>query len=254
MKIVFIGSGNVATSMAHAFIANGDELLEIWSPNLDHASILAAQVGAVAAGNLGVISTSADLYVIAVKDDAIADVVASLPSVTGIVVHTSGSTDMAVLSSLKAYGIFYPLQTFSKSSKAVDFKNVPLCIEASNTAVLLQLEGIAASLSDSVYHTDSAKRKVLHLSAVFACNFVNHLYALGNQVLEQAGMPFEMLRPLILETALKVQEELPGAVQTGPAVRADEKTMEAHLALLKHTPELGDIYRALSDSIKKTYQ
>ncbi|MGY4384572.1 putative short-subunit dehydrogenase-like oxidoreductase (DUF2520 family) [Pedobacter sp. UYP24] len=253
MKIVFIGSGNVATQMANAFHSHGEHVFEIWSPNIENSSQLANSVEGEAVSSIKALDQNADLYIIAVKDDAINDVANAIGGVKGLVVHTSGTTGIEALSSLKEYGVLYPLQTFSKS-RIIEFNTIPLCIEACNEASLDQLERIANMISCAVYPIDSAKRRVLHLSAVFACNFVNHLYSLGNKLLDESGISFEMLRPLILETALKVQHELPNNVQTGPAVRGDQMTISAHLKMLENSTDRANIYEILSDSIKKTNQ
>lgn len=251
MKVVCIGSGNVATHLTVALKTTGANIIQIWSRSLDNALVLAAATDAGATSDLEDIDVSADLYLIAVKDDAIPVVSAALAAVQGLVVHTSGATDINVLAALKNYGVLYPLQTFSKN-RPVNFANVPLCIEAGSGVVLEQLKAIAGQLRGAVYEVDSGKRKILHLSAVFACNFVNHLYALGNDILDDHHLDFEMLRPLIMETAEKVQRDSPALVQTGPAIRNDEQTMVKHLELLDGKPQLQEIYQTLSNSIKKT--
>lgn len=252
MKVVCIGSGNVATHFSNAFKASGAELIQVWSKNPAHAATLANQVGATPVSDFQQIDRTADLYVIAVKDDAIPEVIAALADVNGLVVHTSGATSLEVFSGISNYGVLYPLQTFSKE-KALDFNQVPLFLEAVSEEVLTKLKSIALQLSPRVYEVDSEKRKILHLSAVFACNFVNHLYGLGQQILEKNGLDFEMLRPLIMETAQKVQDAFPVDVQTGPAVRNDEQTILRHKELLTDLPELQEIYETLSKSIKKTH-
>ncbi|WP_316827662.1 Rossmann-like and DUF2520 domain-containing protein [Pedobacter miscanthi] len=250
MKIVLLGSGNVATHLAKALNSEGQDLVQVYSQNLDNAAALAHLVGANAVNDLNNIEQNADLYIISVKDDAIGTVAAFLKNVTGLVVHTSGTTDINVLASqVKKAGVFYPLQTFSKS-KDVSFENIPLCIEASDEDQLAFLKGLATKISHQVYELDGEKRKVLHLAAVFACNFPNHLYALANKILNQNGLDFEIIRPLIAETADKVMDNLPENVQTGPAVRADESTIKKHLSMLNDMPELQNIYQTLSNSIK----
>jgi predicted short-subunit dehydrogenase-like oxidoreductase (DUF2520 family) len=253
MKVVFIGSGNVATHMARAFKGAGHAVLQIWSATFSHAAVLAADVSAEPIETLSEISLEVDLIVISVKDDAIADVVYQLGDFSAIIVHTSGATPMDALASLKHYGVLYPLQTFSKD-KALDFSQVPLCIEAGDVDSCDVIEGLARSLSKAVYPINTDKRKVLHLAAAFACNFVNQLYTLGNDLLAKNQLDFELLRPLILETAEKVQCLLPLEAQTGPAVRRDEKTLKSHLELLQGQSELTHIYQTLSDSIKKSHQ
>ncbi|PTS94308.1 DUF2520 domain-containing protein [Pedobacter sp. HMWF019] len=254
MRIVCLGSGNVATHMALAFKSTGAEFLQIWSKTLNHAEVLAVQTGARATDNLKEIDRNADIYIIAVKDDAIAEIAGTLNGVAGLIVHTSGATSIDVFKSaeIKHFGVLYPLQTFSKS-KAVDFSKIPLCIEAGTAESQVLLKGIAKAISPLIYEVSSADRKLLHLAAVFACNFTNHLYHLGQEILEQSQLSFDLLRPLILETAEKVQTALPYDVQTGPAVRDDKQTLEKHLELLQDMPELAEIYKTLSKSIKKTY-
>jgi len=250
MKIVLLGSGNVATHLAKALKAKGENVAQVYSPNLVHAKLLADGIAAEAVSDLNAVKTDADLYIISVKDDAIGSIAEALKGVSGLVVHTSGTTDIKVLSDqVKDSGVFYPLQTFSKS-KDVDFDRIPLCIEATDATQLEILHQLASKLSGQVYVLNGEKRKVLHLAAVFACNFPNHLYALANRVLQQNDLDFEIIRPLIAETADKVMTNLPENVQTGPAVRADETTINKHLSMLKDMPALQEIYQILSNSIK----
>lgn len=252
MKIVLLGSGNVATHLAKALKSKGEEIVQVYSQNLDNATLLAQSIATEAIDDLNEIKQNADLYIISVKDDAIESVAKSLKNVTGLVVHTSGTTDINILSSqVTKAGVFYPLQTFSKE-KAVSFENIPLCIEANDESQLTILSNLAAKISREVYKLNGEKRKVLHLAAVFACNFPNHLYTLANKILSQNDLDFEIIRPLIAETADKVRSNLPENVQTGPAVRADESTLNKHLSMLTDMPEVQNIYQTLSDSIKLT--
>jgi len=249
MRIVILGSGNVATQLALSLKAIGEEIVQVYSPNLTNANNLAEKVAASAISNLAAINMQAELYIISVKDDAISAVAAELNHVNGLVVHTSGTTDLSILSGqVKRAGVFYPLQTFSKS-RNVSFKHIPICLEADERDLIL-LRELAGKLSSKVYELDGEKRKVLHLAAVFACNFPNHLYALANQILQQHHLDFDIVRPLIAETADKVMVNLPDNVQTGPAIRGDERTMDKHLKMLSNLPELQEIYQTLSNSIK----
>lgn len=254
MDVVLYGSGNVATHLAKALKAIGENIVQVYSQNLDNAKLLANEIDAEAISSYADLINTADLYIISVKDDAIDEVAAQLEKVSGLVVHTSGTTDINVLSKhgLRA-GVLYPLQTFSKA-KPVSFYNIPLCIEAETEADLRTLEKLATSLSNKVYNLDGEKRKVLHLTAVFACNFPNHLYALAAKILDSNQLEFDILRPLILETADKVMTNLPIDVQTGPAVRDDQNTINKHLNMLKNLPELQEIYQTLSNSIKITHK
>jgi len=254
MDIVCVGSGNVATHLTKAFRVKGARIVQVYSPDISNANLLAKEIDALAISDLAELSQVADLYLIAVKDDAIATIAHKLNVVKGIVVHTSGATPMSVLADagIQNYGVFYPLQTFSKS-RDLNFSNVPLCLEAGNAEVLNRLKSLAETLSPLVYEIDGEKRRILHLSAVFASNFVNHLYHLGGEILAEHQIAFELLRPLILETAEKVQTRLPFDVQTGPAVRDDQETMKSHVSLLENRPDLQEIYKFLSKSIKKTH-
>ncbi|MGF1924418.1 MAG: Rossmann-like and DUF2520 domain-containing protein [Bacteroidia bacterium] len=252
MKVVLIGSGNVATHLAFALKAVGINIVQVWSKNFMNAQLLANQVGAEAIADLSSLDQQADFCMLSVKDDAIGTIVSELTSFKGIIVHTSGAVSLSVFEShCEKYGVFYPLQTFSKQ-KRVDFGVVPICIEANASETLSAIHQLAHKISKNVVEVTSEKRKILHLAAVFACNFTNHLYALSSVLLAEQKLDFEMLRPLILETAAKVQHALPFDVQTGPAIRNDEQTLRKHLELLVEKPQVLTIYETLSESIKKT--
>ncbi|TCD08524.1 DUF2520 domain-containing protein [Pedobacter frigidisoli] len=252
MDIVLLGSGNVATHLAKALKAKSENVMQVYSRNLINANLLADAIEAQAIDDVSKVDQNADLYIIAVKDDAIESLASALKNVKGLVVHTSGTTDIKVISAhVKNAGVFYPLQTFSKA-KAVSFDHLPICIEAEDEKQLEVLRNLATKLSNQVYELGGDKRKVLHLAAVFACNFPNHLYALANQILVENDLDFNIIRPLIAETADKVMSNLPENVQTGPAIRNDETTLNKHLGLLNNMPELQNIYQTLSDSIKLT--
>ena len=251
MKVVLLGSGNVATHLAQAFAAAGIQVAQVWSHTLENANALAEKVGAAVLADLDLIDRHADLYVISVKDDAIASVAGQLKRLDGLVVHTSGATDLAILQDTVHSGVLYPLQTFSKT-QTLDFTKVPLCLESAVPADYAKLEIIARQLSNAIFTISSAERKVLHLAAVFVCNFPNYLYQVGQELVAEHDLSFDLLRPLILETALKVQHANPAAVQTGPAVRGDEKTMQRHMGLLNNHPVWQDIYESMSKNIKNT--
>ena len=249
MNIVLLGSGKVATQIGKALHNAGIPVAQVYSPTLEHAQTLAMQVHAKAISELAELTKNADVYIISVKDDAILGLVDQLDLGDKIVLHTSGSTAMDVLKSASTnYGVLYPLQTFS-FDKTVDFSQVPIAVEASSPEIAKQLEALAHKLSPKIIQMTSEQRLVLHISAVFACNFSNHLYAIAEQLLESKGISFDHLRPLIAETAAKVQQALPSEVQTGPAIRKDEKILQKHLDFLKEQPQLQEIYRLLSQSI-----
>lgn len=252
MRVVIIGSGNVATHIAKALNEVNIKVSQVWSYHYENALLLAGQIDAIAIADLSQIDVTADLCLIAVKDDEIANVARVLKNFSGVIAHTSGSVSLDVFENLtKNYGVFYPLQTFSKD-KNVDFSNIPLCVEANNPQTLDILKQLAHQLSTKVVEVNSEKRKILHLAAVFACNFTNHLYALADEVLKANQLDFDIIRPLITETANKVQNALPANVQTGPAIRNDNNTLIKHEELLIKQPEMLQIYRLLSNSIKKT--
>lgn len=237
--------------MAAAFKNAGHRIVQVYSPNMQNAALLAYHVGAEAINDLGQVSPEVDIFIISVKDDAIGPIAKALAKHNALIVHTSGATDLqALLAFTQNAGVFYPLQTLSKN-KEVDFLTVPLCIEGANESITTQLIDLARTVSNNVYRVTSPQRKILHLAAVFACNFPNHLYTIAQQLLAEHDMGFEMLRPLILETAQKVQAHLPAGVQTGPAIRNDESTMAAHLQMLDDKPGLKAIYELLSQDIIK---
>ena len=252
MKVVIIGSGNVATHIAKALHKANVQVSQIWSYHYENASLLAKEVNADAINELSQIDTDATICLIAVKDDAIAEIIPALQNFKGIVAHTSGSVSIDIFAGkVERYGVLYPLQTFSKTN-AIDFSNIPLCLEAGDEKTLAVLRRLASALSTDVVEIESEKRKMLHLAAVFACNFTNHLYALAQDLLVDNKIDFDLLRPLIAETANKVQHELPKNVQTGPAIRNDLQTLKKQEELLKKQPNLLEIYRTLSESIKKS--
>ncbi|MBV8390863.1 MAG: DUF2520 domain-containing protein [Mucilaginibacter sp.] len=251
MRITIIGSGNVATHLAAAFKNAGHAIVQVYSRDMHNASLLAYHVKAEAIDNLQQISPETDLFVIAVKDDAIEPIAAELAKYNKLIVHTSGATSLRMLQKYtQNAGVFYPLQTFSKT-RELNFNTVPLCIEGTDERITSIINELAYTISQNVYKVNSDQRKTLHLAAVFANNFPNYLYYVSQQLLGEKQLPFDLLRPLILETAEKVQEHLPADVQTGPAVRNDEKTMASHLEQLQENIDLQQIYKLLSQGIIK---
>jgi predicted short-subunit dehydrogenase-like oxidoreductase (DUF2520 family) len=251
MRITLIGSGNVATHLGAALKNAGHQIVQVYSRNAQHAALLAYHIKAEPTDDLQQITADADLFMISVSDDAIDELAAMLAVHGKPIVHTSGATALQVLLKYTDQaGVFYPLQTFSKS-KEVDFWQVPMCIEAAYEDLTIELKELAQTISNNVSLVDSAQRKVLHLAAVFACNFPNYLYHAAQQLLAEHDLNFNLLRPLIAETAQKVEYQMPSDVQTGPAVRGDNKTMTAHLGLLQNEPQLKEIYTVLSQAIIK---
>lgn len=248
-KIIFIGAGNVATHLALAFHKKGYIISQVYSRRISTASTLAKSLKCTYTDAISAIDTTADIYIIAVKDDAVSEIADTLRLKNKIVVHTSGSVPMDVLKPVsKNYGVFYPLQTFSKNKK-VNFTNVPVCIESANASTLESLISLARSISDNVQKINSEQRKVIHLAAVFACNFSNHLYAIADNILIANELSLDILKPLIEETATKIMYNAPASVQTGPAIRKDKETINSHLQLLQGNKEYQRLYQLLSKSI-----
>jgi len=248
-KIVILGSGNVATLLGGALLEAGYDIVQIWSRNLKHAEVLAASLHARFTDDIDQIDSSADFYILSVSDDAISPLSERMQAIEGIIVHTSGSTSMNVFENkFSKYGVFYPFQTFSKE-REVDFKQTPILLEASDPAVSAVLKPIALSISTIVLECNSDQRKVLHLAAAFACNFSNYMYIIAQKLLEESQLDFDLLRPLILETANKVQKFMPENAQTGPAVRKDLVTINRHIEQLEDKPDILAVYQLLSDQI-----
>jgi predicted short-subunit dehydrogenase-like oxidoreductase (DUF2520 family) len=248
-KVVLLGAGNVATQLGKALHENGYLISQVYSPTKKSANTLAKKLKSSAISDLKKIDLTASVYIIAVKDDAISMLAQQLKLKDQLIVHTSGTVEMTVLKgSSTHYGVFYPLQTFSKD-KEIDFKNVPVCIEANNKSTATSLEYFAKSISKNVQKINSEQRKILHVAAVFACNFSNHLYTIADSILAKHRLPFDLLKPLILETADKIRLNDPAKMQTGPAIRKDVKTMNAHLKLLSTDKKLKAIYKLMSDHI-----
>ncbi|MEI7828156.1 MAG: DUF2520 domain-containing protein [Prolixibacteraceae bacterium] len=251
MRIVLLGTGNLATRLGLAFHAKEVEIIQVFGRNESIGVHLSKQLGCSFTSLKQEIKTDADFYFLAVTEEAIPEILINSPISNQLIIHTSGSVSMEMLAAFSInYGVFYPLQTLSKQ-KEVDFSTIPICIEANSTDNLKKLNELAYLISGQVFHIDSAKRRQLHLAAVFVCNFVNHLYSIGAHLLQDQNLDFDILKPLILETAQKVMTFPPEEVQTGPAVRGNEAIMEIHLKMLEQYPEWQNIYSLISQDIKQ---
>ncbi len=251
MRIVLIGAGRLATQLGQALFQGGHDIISVYSRTMESAQMLAEKLNSRAVDNVDSLPQEADIFIVAVKDAVLESLVKYL--VQGrenqLIVHTAGSMTMSLFNGLaNHFGVFYPMQSFSKE-RQVDFHEIPIFIEASDEGSLQQLKKLAVSISQVVYNLTSDERKFLHLSAVYACNFANHCYALAAQILEEHGLPFSVMLPLIDETARKVHQMHPKDAQTGPAVRYDENVMAKQMQLLSNHPEMQDIYQLLSKSI-----
>jgi predicted short-subunit dehydrogenase-like oxidoreductase (DUF2520 family) len=250
IKVIIIGSGNVAQHLIAAFqdsqnLGSEIELVQVFSRQTTNVSNILDYDKITDDWNT---LAEADLYIIAVSDDAIADVSSQLPFKNRLVVHTSGSVSLNALDDNNRKGVFYPLQTFSKN-KAVDFKTIPICLESENATDFQLLDKVAKAISEKVFAINSEQRKALHVAAVFVNNFVNHLYEIGSEICQEHQVPFEILKPLIAETAEKIIVLSPEEAQTGPAKRNDTATIEAHEAFLSNEKYLN-IYKTLTQSIQ----
>ena len=250
IKVSIIGSGNVAQHLIVALqnsIINGAEL-ELIQVFARQKTTLSQLLDFNKITDDWSTLAEADLYIIAVSDDAIATVSEQIPYKNKLVVHTSGAISLEILASNNRKGVFYPLQTFTKN-KAVDFKIIPICIESQNASDYQLLQKVAQAISDSVFAINSEQRKSLHLAAVFVNNFTNHLYKIGNDICIENNVPFEILKPLIQETAEKIMRLSPNEAQTGPAIRNDIETINAHLSFLSDENQ-KNIYTILTQSIQ----
>lgn len=250
-RIALIGAGNVATHLGMGWQKTGWEIVQVYSRTETSASELASRLQVPFVTSLEDVCCDADVYVVMVKDAVLAELVPALVKgrERALFVHTAGSMPMSVWEGYaQRYGVLYPMQTFSKQ-REVDFASVSFFVEAGGAEERKILKELSLSLSQKVYEATSAQRTYLHMAAVFACNFANHMYALSARLLEKQGLPFDAMLPLIDETARKVHILHPAEAQTGPAVRKDSNVMNKHLDMLADTPDLQDIYGMISKSI-----
>jgi len=250
IKIGIIGSGNVAQHLIVALqksIAEGAEI-EITTAFSRQKSALSNLLDSKIIATDWMNLKEADLYIIAVSDSAVSEVSEKIPFKNKLVVHTSGAVSSEAINTNNRKGVFYPLQTFSKNV-AVNFKTIPICIESENAADLELIKKVAHTISDSVYEINSEQRKALHVAAVFVNNFTNNLYKIGSDICNENNIPFEIILPLIIETANKINRLSPKDAQTGPAQRNDLDTINTHLAFLKNEKQ-KNIYKILTQSIQ----
>lgn len=245
-ELVLLGSGNVATHLFKAFLGSKNvRVKQVYNHRKESLSFFQDKCETTTS-----ISDilEADVYVIALKDDVISQTAEALRNKDGLIVHTSGTAGLDALVFSKRKGVFYPLQTFSRS-KEVNYCEIPFCLEANSSQDMDLLKQLAKEISGKHYEITSEQRRKIHLAAVFVCNFVNYMYTIGETICEQNGIPFEIFQPLIKETALKVQHTAPSKVQTGPAIRQDQKTINAHLEQLQ-SAENKQIYQLMTDAIQ----
>ena len=245
IQVVIIGSGNVAQHLISAF-AKCETVVVIQAFARDKNSLTHLLDSNKITSNFTDLK-EADLYIISVSDDAITEVSSKIPFTNKLVAHTSGSFSLDDLDNKNRKAVFYPLQTFSKNV-AINFKEIPICLEAQNKEDYTILEKVAQNISKKTYKINSEQRKALHVSAIFVCNFVNHLYQIGNEICQENQLDFDILKPLIQETANKIMKLSPYDAQTGPAKRNDTQTINSHLNFLSDQNQ-KDIYKMLTKSI-----
>lgn len=249
MKIVIIGSGNVAYHLAKAFQENKIPVSQLFGRNENDLKFISGQL------QIPFSTTQlqdADLYLICVSDGSISEVSKLITKENCLVAHTSGSLPKEILEGNFRKASFYPLQTFSKS-KDLDYKEVPFFVESDDENDLELLKNLALNISEKVMISTYEKRKYIHLTAVFACNFVNHLFARAKEISDSQGIPFDYFLPLIKETTSKIEILEPKFAQTGPAIRNDERVLKAHEDLITDEEQLK-IYKIMNESIKKMYE
>lgn len=253
MKIVFIGAGRLATNLGRAIVKAGHDIVQVYSRTMESAREASIIMGAAPTTRLEDVVMDADVYILAVTDSALPDMIPQLCKgrEQKIFAHTAGSVPMSVFQGMALhYGVLYPMQTFSKEREPL-FEEIPCFIEANDELTLGRIRELAESVSNRVKVLSSADRRYLHLAAVFASNFTNHCYAMAADILQRHGMDFSVLLPLIDETACKVHSMSPAEAQTGPAVRYDENVIREQSQLLRDNPFMKDIYDRMSISIHK---
>jgi len=253
MKIVFLGAGNLATNLAPAFYQHNHSIVQVYSRTLENASRLAENIYAQPIDNIQDLNKQADLYILALKDDALYEVIPHLPDISALFVHTAGSVPMNIFEGVvKNYGVFYPLQTFNKN-RIIGFSEIPVFLEANSSENYRVIEKLACQISSEVQSASSNDRLAIHVAAVFACNFTNFMFVGAEELLQKHNLSFQNLKPLIKETFAKAQEHSPEKVQTGPAVREDKQTIQSHLKVLSNSGMWQKLYRFVSDMIVEYY-
>jgi predicted short-subunit dehydrogenase-like oxidoreductase (DUF2520 family) len=246
MRIVLLGTGNLATRLGLSLLAKNGAVVQVYGRNTARATTLAHLLGCPWTTDKSKILLDADLYLLAVTEEGIPELLQDAPIRHRLLVHTSGSVAMDVLAPFTDdYGVFYPLQTLS-AQKALDFSQVPICVEANNSDNLQKITLLAQMISEQVVNLNSVQRREFHLAAVFVCNFVNHLYVIGEKLLKDQQLDFNLLKPLILETANKAMAFSPATVQTGPAIRGNQPILDLHLKMLEQHPAWQKIYELMS--------
>ncbi len=254
LSVVMVGSGNVATHISKRLNNQGVNILQVYSRTEESARLMAEKLSAEWTTDPKSLNSEADLYFLALKDSVLADFLIKSGLKNKLLVHCSGSLGISILSPYSnQYGVLYPLQTFSKS-REINLEKIPIFIESSNAETEKKIFQLAKSISTSVNKATSSQRLQLHMAAVFACNFVNHMYTIAGEIMETSGFGFDYLEPLIRETCEKALRLHPREAQTGPAVRNDRNIIEKHLHTLEYDANLRLLYERLTQHISNFHK
>ncbi len=251
MKVTLIGAGNLATQLGKSLKKTGVTISQVYSRTEESARTLGELLEAEWLTDIKSLRNEADVYIFSVKDGALSELITEVCKGRGdkLFLHTAGSMPMSCFEGKALhYGVFYPMQTFSKA-KDVCFENIPVFIEGDSAETAEVIRSLANKLSQRVIRLSSADRKYLHLAAVWACNFTNYCYTVASDILSEHGIPFDVMLPLINETTEKIQNISPKEAQTGPAVRGDKNVMSQQLELMSDRADLQELYKMLSKGI-----
>jgi predicted short-subunit dehydrogenase-like oxidoreductase (DUF2520 family) len=251
LSMAFIGAGNVAWHLGHEFIRNGAMVKQVISHTVSSAKNLATALGASYSDNTSDLMPDVEICIISISDDILGEVIKNTRFGSSLVLHTAGSIPLEVFKGYaKNYGVFYPFQTITKG-RELNWKEIPILIEANSNENLSRIRELGDLISRCILEIDSITRINLHLAAVFASNFSNHMYVLAEKLMIEQGLGFDIIMPLISETAAKVMKMKPVKAQTGPAIRGSRNIMDKHLQMLDNHPEMKEIYRLISENIRK---
>lgn len=253
MNVVLIGSGNVATVLGRVMQSCGHTIIEVVSRNEFNAHKLATTLGTTTQTNIDAVTNDGEIYIVSVADNGIEKVCKQLLLKNKIVAHTSGAISKNVLQNVsERYGVLYPVQSLRKESAHIP--EIPLLIDGNTEETTQAIRTFAETISKKVFHANDEERLKLHVSAVFASNFTNHLYSLAEEYCKTEGTDFSLLIPLIKEVAQRIETYKPHLMQTGPALRNDVVTIQKHLHLLNAHPRLKNVYEVMTQSIKEFYK
>jgi predicted short-subunit dehydrogenase-like oxidoreductase (DUF2520 family) len=248
-KIVLIGAGKLATNLAFTLEKKGFTILQVYNRSREPGIKLTQKVSSLYIGDISELTDQADLYALAVSDSALQELSGRIHLKDQMIIHFSGTADINILKGASSnYGVLYPPQTFTMQPSA-GFLNIPLCIETNNKNSEKSLSAFAATLSDKLFKVNSSQRKIIHLSAIFAGNFTNFMYAIAEDLLTGNNLPMTLLEPIIEKTKANAVQKNIFSLQTGPAIREDIEMIKAHLNILSDRPEFKEIYRLISESI-----